>query len=142
MDKKIPFVFHEWYFLVRMSGLEPPTPCMSSKYSDQLSYTLVCSAMLSYIMSFVKRSKDLSLRVLRMTVHCRGAHRASVTTVQMPKSFQLNKASFLKRLSFISFHKRIIRRFSSLEEVSISSCGISKSIPKKESLYLYFLFPS
>ena len=25
-------------FLVKTSGLEPPTPCMSSKYSNQLSY--------------------------------------------------------------------------------------------------------
>lgn len=24
--------------MVRTSGLEPPTPCMSSKYSNQLSY--------------------------------------------------------------------------------------------------------
>lgn len=27
--------------MVRTSGLEPPTPCMSSKYSNQLSYALL-----------------------------------------------------------------------------------------------------
>ena len=42
-------------FLVRMSGLEPPTPCMSSKYSDQLSYTLKCLVMLSHKHKLVKR---------------------------------------------------------------------------------------
>ena len=29
------------FSLVRTSGLEPPTPCMSSKYSNQLSYALI-----------------------------------------------------------------------------------------------------
>ena len=28
-------------FLVKTSGLEPPTPCMSSRYSNQLSYAFV-----------------------------------------------------------------------------------------------------
>lgn len=29
----------QWCFhMVETSGLEPPTPCMSSRYSDQLSY--------------------------------------------------------------------------------------------------------
>ena len=28
------------FTLVRMNGFEPSTPCMSSKYSNQLSYTL------------------------------------------------------------------------------------------------------
>ena len=27
--------------LVKMSGFEPPTPCMSSKYSNRLSYTFI-----------------------------------------------------------------------------------------------------
>ena len=27
--------------VVKMSGLEPPTPCMSSRYSNQLSYTFI-----------------------------------------------------------------------------------------------------
>ena len=44
-------------FLVRMSGLEPPTPCMSSKYSDQLSYTLKCLSMISQGCVFVKMKK-------------------------------------------------------------------------------------
>ena len=43
LDKKIlqkiyPFL---QYFLVETTGLEPVTPCMSSKYSDQLSYASV-----------------------------------------------------------------------------------------------------
>lgn len=29
------------FFVVRIAGLEPATPCMSSKYSNQLSYTLI-----------------------------------------------------------------------------------------------------
>ena len=29
-------------FLVWMNGLEPTTPCMSSKCSNQLSYTHIC----------------------------------------------------------------------------------------------------
>ena len=28
--------------LVKTSGLEPPTPCMSSRYSNQLSYAFIC----------------------------------------------------------------------------------------------------
>ena len=31
--------------VVRMNGLEPSTPCMSSKYSNQLSYTLGSNKM-------------------------------------------------------------------------------------------------
>ena len=27
--------------MVKTSGLEPPTPCMSSRYSNQLSYAFV-----------------------------------------------------------------------------------------------------
>ena len=42
-------------FLVRMSGLEPPTPCMSSKYSDQLSYTLKCVDIITQYNLFVNR---------------------------------------------------------------------------------------
>lgn len=42
------------FALVRMSGLEPPTPCMSSRYSNQLSYTLKCSYY--YIISHTKKS--------------------------------------------------------------------------------------
>ena len=29
------------FFVVKTSGLEPPTPCMSSKYSNQLSYAFI-----------------------------------------------------------------------------------------------------
>ena len=32
--------------VVKMSGLEPPTPCMSSRYSNQLSYTFICGHFL------------------------------------------------------------------------------------------------
>ena len=28
-------------YMVKTSGLEPPTPCMSSRYSNQLSYAFV-----------------------------------------------------------------------------------------------------
>ena len=37
LDKKIPVPQNE-DFLVETTGLEPVTPCMSSKYSNQLSY--------------------------------------------------------------------------------------------------------
>ena len=33
------------FFVVKMSGLEPPTPCMSSRYSNQLSYTFIFTAL-------------------------------------------------------------------------------------------------
>jgi hypothetical protein len=49
------FVIHG--VLVRTSGLEPPTPCMSSKYSNQLSYALMSRAttiIIAYRSSFVK----------------------------------------------------------------------------------------
>ena len=41
-------------FLVRMSGIEPPTSCMSSKHSDRLSYTL--ARMIVYHIFFVNAS--------------------------------------------------------------------------------------
>ena len=31
----------ECFFLVKTSGFEPPTPCMSSRYSNQLSYAFI-----------------------------------------------------------------------------------------------------
>ncbi len=34
--------------LVRMNGLEPSTPCMSSRYSNQLSYTLKWTRIMNY----------------------------------------------------------------------------------------------
>ena len=36
-----------------MSGLEPMTPCMSSRYSNQLSYTLTTKSIISYVFGFV-----------------------------------------------------------------------------------------
>ena len=41
-------------FLVETSGLEPPTPCMSSKYSNQLSYASI------YFIIFLPRTDDCS----------------------------------------------------------------------------------
>ncbi len=42
MMEKVAFAFSKSDFmLVRMNGLEPSTPCMSSRYSNQLSYTLI-----------------------------------------------------------------------------------------------------
>ena len=38
LDKKKPHPVRMRFFLVETSGLEPLTPCMSSKYSSQLSY--------------------------------------------------------------------------------------------------------
>ena len=38
---------------MRMSGLEPMTPCMSSRYSNQLSYTLTTKTIISYYFLFV-----------------------------------------------------------------------------------------
>ena len=34
-DHRISWIFS----VVKMNGLEPSTPCMSSRYSNQLSYT-------------------------------------------------------------------------------------------------------
>ena len=34
--------------VVKMSGLEPPTPCMSSRYSNQLSYTFMFQIAASF----------------------------------------------------------------------------------------------
>ena len=31
--------------MVKTSGLEPPTPCMSSRYSNQLSYAFIKSTV-------------------------------------------------------------------------------------------------
>lgn len=36
-----------------MSGLEPMTPCMSSRYSNQLSYTLTTESIISHVFGFV-----------------------------------------------------------------------------------------
>ena len=36
-----------------MSGLEPMTPCMSSRYSNQLSYTLTTETIIAYLFRFV-----------------------------------------------------------------------------------------
>ena len=35
--------------VVKMSGLEPPTPCMSSRYSNQLSYTFMFQKRYSFV---------------------------------------------------------------------------------------------
>ena len=35
--------------MVKMSGLEPPTPCMSSRYSNQLSYTFIVRMRCSFV---------------------------------------------------------------------------------------------
>ena len=43
----------ETVFWMRMSGLEPMTPCMSSRYSNQLSYTLTTEFIISYLFGFV-----------------------------------------------------------------------------------------
>ena len=40
-------------FWMRMSGLEPMTPCMSSRYSNQLSYTLTTESIIAQIVRFV-----------------------------------------------------------------------------------------
>ena len=39
--EKTTCFYKSFFLLVRTSGLEPPTPCMSSKYSNQLSYALI-----------------------------------------------------------------------------------------------------
>ncbi len=36
-DHRISWIFS----VVKMNGLEPSTPCMSSRYSNQLSYTFM-----------------------------------------------------------------------------------------------------
>ena len=41
LDKKKPHPVRMRFFLVETTGLEPVTPCMSSKYSNQLSYASV-----------------------------------------------------------------------------------------------------
>ncbi len=38
---------------MRMSGLEPMTPCMSSRYSNQLSYTLTTESIIAHFLPFV-----------------------------------------------------------------------------------------
>lgn len=38
---------------MRMSGLEPMTPCMSSRYSNQLSYTLTTEFIIAHFIPFV-----------------------------------------------------------------------------------------
>ena len=38
---------------MRMSGLEPMTPCMSSRYSNQLSYTLTTETIIPHDLRFV-----------------------------------------------------------------------------------------
>ena len=38
---------------MRMSGLEPMTPCMSSRYSNQLSYTLTTEPIITQDSGFV-----------------------------------------------------------------------------------------
>ena len=38
---------------MRMSGLEPMTPCMSSRYSNQLSYTLTTEFIIAHFSLFV-----------------------------------------------------------------------------------------
>lgn len=38
---------------MRMSGLEPMTPCMSSRYSNQLSYTLTTDTIIAQFFGFV-----------------------------------------------------------------------------------------
>ena len=47
-DHRISWIFS----VVKMNGLEPSTPCMSSRYSNQLSYTFMfmveTKAQLSY----------------------------------------------------------------------------------------------
>ena len=43
----------ETVFWMRMSGLEPMTPCMSSRYSNQLSYTLTTKSIISQVFGFV-----------------------------------------------------------------------------------------
>ena len=43
--------------LVRTSGLEPPTPCMSSKYSNQLSYAFI-SYRCNYYNRFARVCKE------------------------------------------------------------------------------------
>ena len=40
-------------FWMRMSGLEPMTPCMSSRYSNQLSYTLTTDIIIAQNLRFV-----------------------------------------------------------------------------------------
>ena len=51
-QEKAPFSSNE-ASLVRMSGLEPMTPCMSSRYSNQLSYTLTTIFIIAHLFRFV-----------------------------------------------------------------------------------------
>ena len=44
--------------MVRTSGLEPPTPCMSSRYSNQLSYALTTINIIAWSGGFVKRKME------------------------------------------------------------------------------------
>ena len=48
-----------------MSGLEPMTPCMSSRYSNQLSYTLTTKTIISYFIRFVKPYFPIFLKKIR-----------------------------------------------------------------------------
>ena len=43
--------------MVKTSGLEPPTPCMSSKYSNQLSYAFI-SYRCNYYNRFARVCKE------------------------------------------------------------------------------------
>ncbi len=47
----------ERVFLVETGGLEPLTPCMSSKYSNQLSYASVLALLLYMDMMRLSREK-------------------------------------------------------------------------------------
>ena len=38
--------------MVKTSGLEPPTPCMSSRYSNQLSYAFIESTVIRRFIKF------------------------------------------------------------------------------------------
>ena len=42
------------FTLVRMNGFEPSTPCMSSKYSNQLSYASMTRGIITHLLRFDK----------------------------------------------------------------------------------------
>ena len=53
------------FFMVETTGLEPVTPCMSSKYSDQLSYASKTLYIIAHLKADVKRNRSILKKILK-----------------------------------------------------------------------------
>ncbi len=75
----------ETVFWMRMSGLEPMTPCMSSRYSNQLSYTLTTETIIAHSSGFVNPYfKKISVRDKKQTAAEQPAHIPAPATLFLP----------------------------------------------------------